>query len=300
MSTVHDLCICAPTGSGKTLAYSLPLLQSLSSSDCPMLHCLRALIVLPTRDLAVQVYDLLAALAPAVGLRVGLAAAKVSVAEEASSIVGSRGNGFSHRFGSSADHLSSLLAQQISSCLLQTPSTQEGGPLPGEEPAGGEMSASTSRHAMADAAMPGCSTTGQGLPLLHRPTRPHSDHPAASCSGRRPDPNLGCGVDILVATPGRLMCHLKGTPGVNLQQLRFLVVDETDRLLRQSYQGWLRHVMADLQQQQQRQQQEAYAPDCGCGTLQPFGQQRVVKLIVSATLTHDPSKLAKLELHSPR
>ncbi len=30
-------------------------------------------------------------------------------------------------------------------------------------------------------------------------------------------------VDILVATPGRLMAHLKGTPGATLQHLRYLV-----------------------------------------------------------------------------
>ena len=30
-------------------------------------------------------------------------------------------------------------------------------------------------------------------------------------------------VDILVATPGRLMAHLKGTPGATLDHLRYLV-----------------------------------------------------------------------------
>jgi len=30
-------------------------------------------------------------------------------------------------------------------------------------------------------------------------------------------------VDILIATPGRLMAHLKGTPGATLQHLRYLV-----------------------------------------------------------------------------
>lgn len=52
--------------------------------------------------------------------------------------------------------------------------------------------------------------------------------------------------DILVATPGRLIAHLEGTPGFTLRHLRFLVVDETDRLLRQAYQGWLPKAMAAL------------------------------------------------------
>ena len=46
-------------------------------------------------------------------------------------------------------------------------------------------------------------------------------------------------VDILVATPGRLIDHLEQTPNFSLQHLRFLVIDEADRLLAQSFQGWL-------------------------------------------------------------
>lgn len=48
----RDLCINSPTGSGKTLAYALPIVQMLSTRT---IKCLRALVVLPTRDLAVQV-----------------------------------------------------------------------------------------------------------------------------------------------------------------------------------------------------------------------------------------------------
>ena len=48
----RDLCINSPTGSGKTLAYALPIVQMLSTRA---IRCLRALVVLPTRDLALQV-----------------------------------------------------------------------------------------------------------------------------------------------------------------------------------------------------------------------------------------------------
>ena len=51
-------------------------------------------------------------------------------------------------------------------------------------------------------------------------------------------------VDIIIATPGRLVEHLQETPGFTLQHLRFLVVDEADRLLMQSYQDWLSKVLA--------------------------------------------------------
>lgn len=51
-------------------------------------------------------------------------------------------------------------------------------------------------------------------------------------------------VDILVCTPGRLVDHLDQTTGFTLQHLRFLVVDEADRMLTQSYQNWVHRVYA--------------------------------------------------------
>ena len=47
----HDLCIHAPTGSGKTLAYALPVVAALTGR---VIRRLRALVVLPTHDLAQQ------------------------------------------------------------------------------------------------------------------------------------------------------------------------------------------------------------------------------------------------------
>jgi ATP-dependent RNA helicase RhlE len=57
----HDLMGGAQTGTGKTAAFTLPLLQRLShhatSSPSPAKHPVRALILAPTRELAVQVHD---------------------------------------------------------------------------------------------------------------------------------------------------------------------------------------------------------------------------------------------------
>ncbi|XP_031573601.1 ATP-dependent RNA helicase DDX51-like [Actinia tenebrosa] len=50
-------------------------------------------------------------------------------------------------------------------------------------------------------------------------------------------------VNILVATPGRLVDHLSYTRHFTLQHLRFLVIDEADRLLDQSYHDWLNKVL---------------------------------------------------------
>jgi hypothetical protein len=103
-------------------------------------------------------------------------------------------------------------------------------------------------------------------------------------------------------------------------------VDEADRLLRQDYQGWLPEVLRQInplasnqQQQQQQQQQQAQGqvqqPDASStscsasGFLSPLlpcsgtnssSSPRLLKLVVSATLTRDPSKLLRLQLHYPR
>ncbi|KAL4422577.1 hypothetical protein ABPG75_008774 [Micractinium tetrahymenae] len=213
-STAHDVCVCAPTGSGKTLSYALPVLQALAGRRAP---ALRALAVLPTRDLAAQVFAVLGPLGPALGLTAALACGKAPLRVEAE-----------------------LLA------------------------------------------------AGD--------------------------------IDILVATPGRLIAHLEGTPGLSLAHLRFLVVDETDRLLRQAYQEWLPKVMAALHGP--AASPETAGSDGGGG---PAGaaagspeaapaaaaaaeaaggsseaQRRVVKFVVSATLTRDPSKIDRLALHCPR
>ncbi|KAL1512740.1 hypothetical protein ABEB36_002280 [Hypothenemus hampei] len=49
----RDVCISAPTGSGKTLAFVLPLIQVIKKHH---IKKIRALVILPTRDLAVQVF----------------------------------------------------------------------------------------------------------------------------------------------------------------------------------------------------------------------------------------------------
>ena len=59
----------APTGSGKTLAFGLPILNhiaGLKEGD----HSLSALIIAPTRELALQIKEHLAAVAPSVRLAI--------------------------------------------------------------------------------------------------------------------------------------------------------------------------------------------------------------------------------------
>ena len=55
----HDLLGCAQTGTGKTAAFSIPILQGLSFEKKPMegRRLTKALIVAPTRELAIQIAD---------------------------------------------------------------------------------------------------------------------------------------------------------------------------------------------------------------------------------------------------
>ena len=63
----NDFLISAPTGSGKTLAYCVPIIEVLSQR---VVTRLRALIVLPTRDLVVQVRETLEMLSKGTSLKV--------------------------------------------------------------------------------------------------------------------------------------------------------------------------------------------------------------------------------------
>uniref|UniRef100_A0A7C9DIE0 ATP-dependent RNA helicase n=1 Tax=Opuntia streptacantha TaxID=393608 RepID=A0A7C9DIE0_OPUST len=222
----RDLCVNSPTGSGKTLAYALPIVQMLANRS---VKCLRALVVLPTRDLALQVKEVFDAVAPAVGLSVGLAVGQSSIADEIS-------------------------------VLIKRPRLEIGSCYDPED----------------------CGETLQSA------------------------------VDILVATPGRLMDHINTTNGFTLEHLRYLVVDETDRLLREAYQSWLPTVLKLAQPSD-----DVFAPHAepfsplNCGffkTIRRMGAERglkgiayprLVKMVLSATLTQDPGKLAQLDLHHP-
>lgn len=218
----RDLCVSAPTGSGKTLAYSVPIVEVLRTRQIVRL---RALLVLPTRDLVSQVRSTLELVAKGSGLKIGTATGQHSFAHEQNQLVGT----------SSSDEQD-------------------------EE-----------------------------------------------------DAQLESKVDILIATPGRLIDHLDSTPGFTLAHLRFLVIDEADRLLNQSFQEWLRRVLAasEGEASTSKQRASAQAPyellssaASGLGaatwsTLQEEAVPSVQKLLFSATLTRDPAKIAALGLRNP-
>src|SRR6267378_324397 len=64
----HDLVATAQTGTGKTLAFVLPLLESLAAKPAGV----GAVILSPTRELAIQTSETFAKMAAGTGLRAAL------------------------------------------------------------------------------------------------------------------------------------------------------------------------------------------------------------------------------------
>ncbi|KAI5756945.1 DDX51 [Gulo gulo luscus] len=200
----RDLCVSAPTGSGKTLAFVIPVVQALlGRAVCQV----RALVVLPTKELAQQVSKVFNIYTDATPLCVALITGQKSLVKEQESLVQKTADGFR------------------------------------------------------------------------------------------------CLADVVVATPGRLVDHIDQTPGFSLQHLRFLVIDEADRMIDSMHQSWLPRVMeaafpSDGAKDpfvllQRRQPQAPTAASISCP------QMPLQKLLFSATLTQNPEKLQQLGLHQP-
>ena len=77
--TLGDICVCAPTGSGKTLTYVLPIVAALLNVGR---RRLRALVLVPTRDLAYQVADVFHKFVAGTRLSVCVASGETSFASE--------------------------------------------------------------------------------------------------------------------------------------------------------------------------------------------------------------------------
>ena len=82
------------------------------------------------------------------------------------------------------------------------------------------------------------------------------------------------GMNILVATPGRLLQHMDETPGFDASNLQILVLDEADRILDMGFAATLNAIIENLPQHRQT-------------------------LLFSATQTKSVSALARLSLKDP-
>lgn len=311
----RDVCCHAPTGSGKTLAFVLPLLTALYNETPEKdvgargLRRLRALVVLPGRDLAKQVYDVFVRYAKGSHIKVGLAVGGGKkradlINERRSLVVGT----YNEASSEARDNDGSFIRRK------------NGGLV--------ESAAARSRHSFDPTSIFSALEAYDGT--------------LRKDNGMHASPKMGgrSAVDILIATPGRLIDHLDSTPGFTLQHLRFLVIDEADRLVNQPYQNWVGRVLEASNSSSRCNDISEYvksplqlAPDGMTFVIDPIthrsaggGQMATTtsgdkdnansegglvsgmfgrpvplrKMLFSATLTQDPQKLARLGLVNPK
>eukprot|EP01132_Coremiostelium_polycephalum_P007857 gene7857-9674_t len=121
-------------------------------------------------------------------------------------------------------------------------------------------------------------------------------------------------VDIIVSTPGRLVDHISETPGFSLKYLNYLVIDEADRLLRQSFHDWLERVMDSTSPDTKNESSLIKISDKGEIEISEtnfkskentqsnhlcWNESKLVKLLLSATMTYNPSKISLLQMNAP-
>ena len=80
--------------------------------------------------------------------------------------------------------------------------------------------------------------------------------------------------NVIVATPGRILDHLNNTKGFHLNNLRFLVLDEADKLLNKDFEEQLDQIIKSIPTERR-----AY--------------------LFSATLTSRVDKLQRVSLRNP-
>ncbi|GAB0196884.1 ATP-dependent RNA helicase DDX51 [Grus japonensis] len=200
-----DICVSAPTGSGKTLSFVIPVVQVLLDR---VVCQVRALVVLPTKELAQQVSKVFNIYTDGTGLKVVLITGQKSFAKEQEMLVQKKVTGY---------------------CSL---------------------------------------------------------------------------ADIIVATPGRLTDHISQTPGFSLTELRFLIIDEADRMIDDMHQNCLNQIVKAAFQVENDSGSNVLFQRTKPGPLTAasscYPQIPLQKLLFSATLTQDPEKLQQLDLFQPR
>jgi ATP-dependent RNA helicase RhlE len=81
-----DLLASAQTGTGKTAGFTLPMLQKLVETKHPKYRPIRALILTPTRELAAQIYDNIAAYSKYINIKTAVIFGGVKPASQISAI----------------------------------------------------------------------------------------------------------------------------------------------------------------------------------------------------------------------
>jgi ATP-dependent RNA helicase DDX51/DBP6 len=106
-------------------------------------------------------------------------------------------------------------------------------------------------------------------------------------------------IDIIVTTPGRLVDHLQKTNGFEVDNLKYLIIDECDRIMDQIKQNWLSCLFNALSSSKRSILQNE---NLNVNNL-IFDKARIVpmqKILLSATLTRNPEMLDQIKLFQTR
>jgi len=235
-----DLCISAATGSGKTLAYVLPIIESIKQERT---RKLRAVIVVPTRELVSQVRQTTELCMAGTDIKVGIAVGHHALKSEQDSLVDRN-----QRFNPTEYDRLQKIAQ----------STSELDALDDED-------------------------NDDFYDLLPQHVFEYTSN-----------------VDILICTPGRLVEHIKSTKGFTLHDLQWLIIDEADRLLDQSFQEWVEVIQSAITPARPAEKGRPYQPAYLARNVGLRSSGWVRKVVLSATMTRDLDKLSSLRLRNPR
>ncbi|XP_006353788.1 DEAD-box ATP-dependent RNA helicase 17 isoform X1 [Solanum tuberosum] len=100
------------------------------------------------------------------------------------------------------------------------------------------------------------------------------------------------GISILVATPGRLLDHLKNTSSFSYTNLRWIIFDEADRILELGYGKEIEDILNILGSKQQK--------SVGKGnTTSQISEVQRQNVLLSATLNEKVNHLAEISLDNP-
>lgn len=99
------------------------------------------------------------------------------------------------------------------------------------------------------------------------------------------------GINILVATPGRLVDHIENTQSLDLSKVRYLILDEGDRLIELGFEESIFKIINKLQKD--------YRDNSCLGPLEDVLPPRRVSILCSATLKGNVKKLGEIALNNP-
>lgn len=99
------------------------------------------------------------------------------------------------------------------------------------------------------------------------------------------------GINILVATPGRLVDHIENTQSLDLSKIRYLIFDEGDRLMELGFEESISKIINRLQKD--------YRDNDCLGPLSDVLPPRRVNILCSATLKGNVKKLGEIALNNP-